>query len=354
MKRPTALIVVSLIALSVALTVACGGGDDDGDRNGDVPQPTGSISSASAGGDRLAVLTTVAPITSLAENIAGAAADVEGIVPEGTNSHTYEPPPSIAQQLARADVIFANGLALEEPTFELAEANAREGVEIVRLGDMTVTREEWQFDFSFPEEAGDPNPHLWPSVPHAMRYAEIIHEKMAALDPGNQATYDANYAELRARLEALHQATLTAVQTVPEENRKLLTYHDSWAYWAETYGFTVIGAVQPADFSEPSAGEVADLIEQVRDEGIPAIFGSEVFPSDVLETIAAETDAEYIDDLRDDDLPGEPGDPEHSYIGLMVANMRIMLPALGGSADAFGSIETGLVFEGESPAKYPQ
>lgn len=354
MKRRTALIVVSLIALAIALTAACGDGDDDASGNGDGRQPTSSASPASNDGDRVTVLTTVAPITSLAENIAGTAADVEGIVPEGTNSHTYEPPPSIAQQLARADIIFTNGLALEEPTFELAEANAREGVEIVRLGDMTISREEWKFDFSFPEEDGDPNPHLWPNIPHAMRYAEIIHEKMVALDPENQATYDANYEELRARLEALHQATLTAVQTVPEENRKLLTYHDSWAYWAETYGFTVIGAVQPSDFSEPSAAEVADLIEQVRAERIPAIFGSEVFPSDVLETIAAETDAEYIDDLRDDDLPGEPGDPQHSYVGLMVANMRIMLPALGGSADAFDSIETGLVFEGESPAKYPQ
>lgn len=354
MKRFISIALFGLFALSMALAAACGD-DDNGDSGsgGSATQPAGSATEA-AGGDRVTVLTTVAPITSLAENIVGTAADVEGIVPEGTNSHTYEPPPSVAQQLARADIIFANGLALEEPTFELAEANAREGVEIVRLGELTITRDEWKFDFSFPEEDGDPNPHLWPNVPHAMRYAEIIHEKMVALDPANQETYDANYAELRRRLEALHEATLEAVQTVPEENRKLLTYHDSWAYWAETYGFTVIGAVQPSDFSEPSAAEVASLIEQVREEGIPAIFGSEVFPSDVLETIAAETDAEYIDDLRDDDLPGEPGDPEHSYIGLMVTNMRIMLPALGGSADAFDSIETGLVFEGESPAKYPQ
>lgn len=349
MKRAAALFLVATLLGALALAAGCGNDSGDG----------GSLAATSAAtptgaGERLTVLTTVAPITSLVENIAGTAADVEGIVPEGTNSHTYEPPPSVAQQLARADIIFANGLALEEPTFELAEANVRPGVEIVRLAEMTVTRDEWKFDFSFPEEDGDPNPHLWPNVPHAMRYAEIIHEKLVALDPVNRETYDANYAELRSRLDALHQAMLAAVQTVPEENRKLLTYHDSWAYWAETYGFTVIGAVQPSDFSEPSAGEVARLIEQVREEGIPAIFGSEVFPSDVLETIAAETDAEYIDDLRDDDLPGEPGDPEHSYIGLMVANMRIMLPALGGKADAFDGIETGLVFQGESPAKYPQ
>jgi len=117
----------------------------------------------------------------------------------------------------------------------------------------------------------------------------------------------------------------------------------------------VVGAIQPSDFAEPSAQEVADLIDQVNEENIPAIFGSEVFPSDVLETIAAETGAEYVDDLRDDDLPGEPGDDLHSYIGLMVNNMKIMLPALGGDASAMDDVDSTLVFtDGESPAEYPQ
>jgi ABC-type Zn uptake system ZnuABC Zn-binding protein ZnuA len=116
----------------------------------------------------------------------------------------------------------------------------------------------------------------------------------------------------------------------------------------------VIGAIQPSDFTEPSAKDIGDLIDQVRDESVPAIFGSEVFPSDALETIASESGADYVDDLRDDDLPGEPGDENHSYIGLMVRNMEIMLPALGGNADALADIETGLVFEDDSEAEYPQ
>ena len=76
--------------------------------------------------------------------------------------------------------------------------------------------------------------------------------------------------------------------TVPEANRKLLTYHDSWAYWAREYGFEVIGAVQASDFSDPSAREVAELIDQIRAQHVPAVFGSEVFPSTVLEQIASE------------------------------------------------------------------
>ena len=110
----------------------------------------------------------------------------------------------------------------------------------------------------------------------------------------------------------------TATATVPEEDRKLLTYHDSFPYFAREYGWEVVGAIQPSDFAEPTPQEVAGLIDQIRAEHLPAIFGSEVFPSPVLEQIAAETGATYVDDLRDDDLPGEAGDPDHSYLGLMV------------------------------------
>jgi ABC-type Zn uptake system ZnuABC Zn-binding protein ZnuA len=350
-------IVPLMLVLPLAAIFGACGDDDDGDdgENGDnTPAASGETPAANGDGEGIVVVTTVAPLTSLAENIVGTKARVIGIVPEGTNSHTFEPAPSDAQTLAEADIIFVNGLSLEEPTIELAEANKQDSTEIITLGEQTITEAEWKFDFSFPEEDGDPNPHLWPNVPYALRYAEIMHEELVALDPDNAAEYDANFAELKSRLEALDAAMAEATQTVPPENRKLLTYHDSWAYWADTYGYEVIGAVQPSDFSEPSAAEVADLIDQVNEQQVPAIFGSEVFPSDTLETIADETGAEYVDDLRDDDLPGEPGDERHTYIGLMLTNMEIMLPALGGNVDALADIDPSLVFTGEGDAEYPQ
>ena len=152
----------------------------------------------------------------------------------------------------------------------------------------------------------------------------------------------------------MDQAIRIAVATVPEENRKLLTYHDSWAYFAKQYGMEVIGAVQPSNFSQPSVREVADLIDQVRELGLPAVFGSEVFSSDVLEAIASEAGAQFIDELADDDLPGKPGDPQHTYLGLMQQNMVAMIPALGGDASAVAGLETGNVFDGDSGAVYPQ
>jgi ABC-type Zn uptake system ZnuABC Zn-binding protein ZnuA len=301
-----------------------------------------------AGEEGLDAVTTVSPITNIVQNVGGDRVRVAGIVPEGTNSHTFEPVPSDAALLAGADVVFANGLHLEEPTLELAEANVGDGVPIVQLGDRTISEDEWIFDFSFPEDGGDPNPHLWTHPLYALRYAEIVAEELTRLDPDGAETYRANLEAFSAQIDQLDALVRQVTATVPAENRKLLTYHDSFPYFAREYGWEIVGAIQPADFADPTPQEVAGLIEQVRTEQIPAIFGSEVFPSPVLEQIASEAGAAYIDDLRDDDLPGEAGDPEHSYLGLMVFDFTTFMGALGGDPSAFEGLDTSNVSEGNA------
>lgn len=293
-----------------------------------------------AAAGKLNVVSTVSPVTNLIYNIGGEQIELIGIVPEGVNSHTFEPAPSDARLLAEADLIFINGLQLEEPTLRLAEANLADGAEIVLLGELTIEPDDYVFDFSFPAEDGKPNPHLWPNPFLALRYAEIARDKLVERDPANADYYNANYAALETRIQELDVAIRDTIASIPEENRKLLTYHDSWAYFAPNYGMTVIGAIQPADFAEPSAREVADLILQLREEQLPAIFGSEVFPSSILEQIAAESGAAFVDTLRDDDLPGAPGDDNHSYVGMMVANLQTMAQALGGDPSIIADFDT--------------
>ena len=302
----------------------------------------------------LNVVSTVSPITSLVENVGGTRIRLEGVVPEGVNSHTFEPAPSVAVLIAEADLIVLNGMFLEEPTLEMARANKKQGAVILELADKTITRDQWVFDFSFPESDGHPNPHLWTSPDLAIKYAELIKAELSALDSPNADYYAENFSKLSDRLTDLDERIADAVSTIPPENRKLLTYHDSFPFFSSRYGFDIIGAAQPSDFSEPSAREVAYLIDQVRETGAPAIFGSNAFPSPVMEQIAKEGGAKFIDQLRDDDLPGSHGDPDHSYMGLMAANIRIIVPALGGSVDAMNGYETGPVFEGESDAVYPE
>jgi ABC-type Zn uptake system ZnuABC Zn-binding protein ZnuA len=301
---------------------------------------------------RLLVVTTVAPLTSIAANVAGALADVTGIVPEGTNSHTFEPAPKVAKTLERADVVLVNGLQLEEPTLDLARANVPEDAVVVELGDEVLPEAERIYDFSFPKEDGKPNPHLWTDPGYAIRYADVIAETLAKADPVHATGYRANRDAFVRKAQALDAALRQDQATIPAGRKLLLTYHDAFAYFARDFGWKVVGAVQPSNFEDPQPKELARIIDQVRDQEVPVVFGSEVFPSKVLAQIAKETGARYEDSLRDDDLPGEPGDPEHSWLGLMRYDFRTMVTALGGTATHLDALDVSDV--APDKAVYPQ
>ena len=304
-------------------------------------------------GRPLNIATTVAPITSIVANIVGGTGSiVAGVVPEGTNSHTFEPKPSDAATLESADIIFINGLVLEEPTKDLALANIKTSANICELGTEVLPESEYIYDFSFPKEGGKPNPHLWTNPPMAKQYAQVVRDVLVRRDPTNAAIYESNFSAFALKIDELDDAIEIATATIPEDQRKLLTYHDAYAYFAKNYGFTVIGAIQPSSFDEPTPKEIGELILQVKNQKVKAIFGSEVFPSTVLEQIGAETAVRYVDVLRDDDLIGKPGGPEHSYLGLMRFDFVTIVEALGGDASALKSLDVRDVVKDE--AKYPQ
>jgi ABC-type Zn uptake system ZnuABC Zn-binding protein ZnuA len=223
---------------------------------------------------------------------------------------------------------------------------------LVEIGDEVLPPDDYIFDFSFPEEDGKPNPHLWTDPTYAIKYAEVIADTYAAQDPDNADYYAKNLDAFTEKANALADALRADQQTVPEGNLRLVTYHDAYAYFAKTFGWDVVGAVQPKNFEDPTPQEVASIIDQIEAEGVTTIFGSEVFPSAVLEEIAGATGARYEDTLRDDDLPGEPGDPEHSWLGLMRYDYVTMIEGLGGSADQLSAVDTTDVAPDE--AEYPQ
>ncbi len=323
-----------LLGTLLVLLAACGGA-------------TGAAERSASG--RLQIVTTVSPLTSIVANVAGPAASVTGLVPEGQNSHTFEPAPSAAKVLADADVVFLNGLKLEDPTRALA---AKAGARMVELGTQALPEAEHIYDFSFPKEAGKPNPHLWTSPPMVRRYTEIVRDTLVGIDPANAAAYRQNAAAYLSRVDAFDQALRTASATLPAERRKLLTYHDAYAYFAREYGWTVIGAIQVSDFEDPTPREVAALIDQVKAEEVPAIFGSEVFPSPVLERVGREAGVRYVDELRDDDLPGEPGSPDHTLLALLKLDFVTIIRSLGGDPSALEAVEVRDSIRDE--ATYPQ
>jgi len=303
-------------------------------------------------GHTLQVATTVAPITSIVANVAGDRAEVHGIIPEGEDSHTYEPKPSVAALLTRSDVVFVNGLSLEDPTKELATTNIGPGAQVIELGSIVLRPDEYIYDFSFPRDGGKPNPHLWTNPPMAGCYATIAGSVLAKADPANADYYLANAKAFEARTDDLSARFEAASDTVPEHDRELLTYHDAYAYFAAYFRWRIVGAIQVSSFEDPTPKEVADLIRQIKAEKVPAIFGSEVFPSPVLAQIGKEAGVKYVDKLRDDDLPGAPGDPDHSYLGLMKSDFVTMVSSLGGDASGLRAFDATDV--AVDTADYPQ
>ena len=339
---------LKILAVSLILITGCAGSEQTSNS-----QNVGCDLGEVVQGRPLNIATTVAPITSIIANIAGGTStSITGIVPEGTNSHTFEPKPSDAASLESADVIFINGLVLEEPTKDLAIANLKESANICELGTETLPESEYIYDFSFPKEGGKPNPHLWTNPPMAKQYAQVARDLLVRRDPVNAAIYEKNFVAFAVKIDALDNAIKIATATIPENQRKLLTYHDAYAYFAKNYGYTVVGAIQPSSFDEPTPKEIAALILQVKKLGVKAIFGSEVFPSPVLEQIGLESDVRYVDVLRDDDLIGKPGDKEHSWLGLMRFNFVTIVEALGGDASALKLIDVQDVVK--DGAKYSQ
>ena len=348
---------LSALVLTISfLIVACGTGN-----NTTAPSTPSATSTATQSGDRTSqdkplVVTTVAPITNIVSNIAGDRISVVGVVPEGTDSHTFEPRPSDADLLAQADLILVNGLNLETPTKKLAQTSKPKDTKIYQLGDETITKKEWIFDSSFPKDKGDPNPHLWVNPKYAEAYAKLAATHLTELDPAGKDYYTTNLKNYQQRLNELDKVTRAVVASIPPNNRKLLTYHDSWAYWAREYGFEVIGAIQPSDFNEPSAQDIAKLVDQVRESRVPAIFGSEVFPSKVSEQIAREAKVKTAN-TSDDDLPGEGSanamentNPEHTYIGMMAENLRILAENLGGNPKLVDTLNTANIVGSKASA----
>lgn len=288
--------------------------------------------------NRLRVVTTVAPLRDIVAQVGGELIALEGLVPPGVNSHTFEPTPSDAAKVAKAQVVFVNGLQLEALVLALIEKGKGPDIDLVKLGDLVLAQSDWIFDFSFPESGGAPNPHLWMDPNLVIGYVEEIARTLAAADPVHANDYNDRAAAYISLLHKLDEAITSSVASIPPEQRLLLTYHDSWAYFARRYGFSVIGAIQPAEMSEPSAREVAEFIRQIRDNNVQVVFGSQEFPSSALQTIARETNVELIDNLADDVLPGDPGGPDHTYVGMMKRNVGIIVEALGGNAGSLMAI----------------
>jgi ABC-type Zn uptake system ZnuABC Zn-binding protein ZnuA len=263
------------------------------------------------------VVTTTTFLADMVVQVGREHVSVTSLVPQGGDVHTFDPRPSTAWALGEAQLIFANGLGLDDWLSQLA-ADVGTGAPIVRLAENLS-------GVDYIVEDGATNPHLWLDVSYAKLYAERIAAALEQADPANADFYRSGGEAYAARLADLDAWARAELAAIPQANRRIVSYHDALPYFCRAYGLEVIGTVVAAPGQDPSAGEIQDLVDAIRANGVKAIFAESQFRPDLAETIAAETGAKVVTDLYTDTL-GDP--PANTYEGMIRWDVDRMVGAL--------------------------
>lgn len=296
----------ALLIVSLVLVAACGSGGPSSGTQAGTPE----------GGLKVVATTTV--FADMIRNVAGDRVAVDSIIPAGAGPEDYEPKPDDARRLADADLVVSNGVGLDDFLDDLIAAAGEESAARLVLGEglETITAE------------GEANPHFWldPSIV-ADHYVPAITARLIELDAAGTADYEANAAAYIEAIRAMDAENMARVETVPREDRKLVTFHDAFPYFAEHYGFELVGVIVENVGQEPTASELAALVETVRQAGVKAVFSEAQFSPDLAQTLADEAGVTEVVTTLYNDTVGPP--PADTYLKMMEWNMDEIVNALG-------------------------
>jgi zinc/manganese transport system substrate-binding protein/manganese/iron transport system substrate-binding protein len=267
--------------------------------------------------DALRVVTTTTVFADIVRAVGGRRTDVQSIVPPGVGPEDYEPKPNDARSLADAQLIVSNGVGLDDFLDRLLSSTGAGAARRLVLGEGLPTI----------DVDNEPNPHFWldPSIVRTGYLPKIV-ASLSAAAPADRATFEANAAAYASQLEALDAGLKAEAGTIPAANRKLVTFHDAFPYFARHFGFELVGVVVANVGQEPTASELAGLVEKVKATGVKAVFSEAQFNPKLAKTLADEAGVtRVVTTLYNDALGPAPAD---SYIGMMRWNMQQIVEAL--------------------------
>jgi ABC-type Zn uptake system ZnuABC Zn-binding protein ZnuA len=270
---------------------------------------------SSSGTTDPAILASTTFLADISQNVAGDRLTVESLLPVGADPHSYQPTPQDAAKVADSQLLITNGAEYEyflEGLFENAGGE----------------REVIEASAGLPIRSEEPDPHLWLDPNNVIIYVENIREGLTHFDPDGAAVYQANADAYSEQLKALDAWIVEQVSQIPPEKRLLVTNHEALGYYAGRYGFKIIGAVVPSMSSNasPSAAQMADLIDQIKSSGAPAIFLDASDNEMLARQIADETGVRVVTDLHLESLTDGP--PAATYIDMMKHNVTLIVNAL--------------------------
>jgi manganese/iron transport system substrate-binding protein len=291
------------------------------------PEPATAEPATAEPAEPLSVVTSTTVLADLVRQVGGERVSVSSIIPAGRDPHTFEPAPSDAIALAGADLLVINGLGLDDWLEDLAFQTAPEVPLVVLAEDLEgVDYLEGDDDDDRDDDHGHAiNPHLWLDVANTRLYVQRLTATLSANDEPGSQTYEANGAAYDSNLAELDEWIGQEIGALPAENRRVISFHDAFPYFARAYGIEIVGVVVESPGQEPSAAEIAQLITAIREANARAVLSEVQFGDRLAQVIADETDITVIHELYTDSL-GDP--PLDTYEAAMRWNVERILEGL--------------------------
>ena len=299
-----------VLALTVFAAVGCGSGEKE---------------APSAGALRVVATTTI--LQDLAQQVAGSRFQVTGLIPIGADPHEWQPTPSDMVAATRSDLLIINGGRLETALVQTVETkDFRNRVVTASTGLASRSPKPGEPGYG---ETGAVDAHWWLDPVAVITYVNNIKNAFVTADAAGASTYEANAAAYIQKLEALGAWIKEQVDTVPESQRLLIMNHLSHGYFADRYGFQVVGAVIPSvsTDAQSSPGQLKDLIATIRTLHVKAIFVELAESPKLAEQIAGEVQVKVVTDLLDHSLTDANG-PAPDYLAMMKYDTRLIVDNL--------------------------
>ncbi|MDX1975073.1 MAG: metal ABC transporter substrate-binding protein [Rickettsiales bacterium] len=280
----------------------------------------------SAQAEPLRVVASFSIIADITREIGGDAIAVTSLVQPNSDAHMYEPTPTDVKTVAKAQLIIVNGLGFEGWLKRLINASGYKGALVEAAhGVKPLHMEEEGEHHDHHHEAADP--HAWHDVANAKQYTKNIRDALIKADPAHSAQYQANAQTYLNKLDELDSWAHRSIQSVPISKRKIITSHDAFGYLAHAYNISISSPQGLSTDSQPSAKQVAQLIDQIRREKITAIFIENLSESRLIQQITADTGAVIRGTLYSDALSDSKG-PATTYLTMFRHNMALLIEAM--------------------------
>ncbi len=276
----------------------------------------------------------------MVRQVGGDRVEVTVLVGPGADAHVYQPTPTQAKTVAKAQVLFSNGLGFEGWMARLLKSANYKGTHVVATQGADVLQAEDDDHDAKPgahkghkHDHGKADPHAWQSVPNAYVYVKNIAKGLCTSDAAGCDSYQKNAAAYTEQLKSLDAEVRAAWGAIPQAQRKVITSHDAFGYYAKAYGVTFLSPQGVSTESEASAKGVAKLVRQIKAENVKALFVETISNPRLIEQIGRETGVRPAGELFSDSL-SKAGGPADSYVKMIRYNTSALTGAIAGTAAA--------------------